>query len=87
MRLDEQSTWFLDSGFTQHLTKKVEHFTVLESTKGLVKLADNRNVVITGKETVVIETSKGTKFIHVLLVPDLDQYLLQMLEQDYILLF
>lgn len=90
-RLDDQNTWFLDSGCTQHMTSKHEYFTKLESAKGLVKLADKSKLAVVGKGTVAIEAPKGTKFIQdVLLVPELDQNLLsvgQMLEQDYILLF
>lgn len=90
-RLDDESTWFLDSGCTQHMTSKQEYFTNLESDRGLVKLADKSKLAFVGKGTVAIEFPKGIKFIQdVLLVPNLDQNLVsvgQMLEQDNILLF
>ncbi|PHT78675.1 hypothetical protein T459_16727 [Capsicum annuum] len=90
-RLNDENTWFVDSGCTQHMTSKQEYFTKLESAKGSVKLIDKTTLEIVGKGTVAIEAPKGTKFIQdVLLVPDLDQNLLsvgQMLEKDYMLLF
>ncbi|KAF3636833.1 hypothetical protein FXO37_25248 [Capsicum annuum] len=90
-RLNDENTWFLDSGCTQHMTSKREYFTKLESAKGSIKLADKTTLEIVGKGTVAIEAPKSTKFIQdVLLVPDLDQNLLivgQMLERDYMLLF
>ncbi|PHT60173.1 Heat shock protein 82 [Capsicum baccatum] len=89
-RLNDENTWFLDNGCTQHMTSKREYFMKLESAKGSIKLANKTTLEIVGKGTVAIEAPKGTKFIQdVLLVPDLDQNLLivgQMLERDYMLL-
>ncbi|PHT41352.1 Heat shock protein 90-1 [Capsicum baccatum] len=57
-RLNDENTWFLDSGCTQHMTSKQEYFTKLESSKGSVKLADKTKLEIVGKETVAIEAPK-----------------------------
>ncbi|XP_016560601.1 uncharacterized protein LOC107859945 [Capsicum annuum] len=60
-RLNDENTWFLDSGCTQHMTSKQEYFTKLESAKGSVKLADKTKLEIVGNETVAIETPKAAK--------------------------
>ncbi|KAF3647517.1 Vacuolar cation/proton exchanger 2 [Capsicum annuum] len=61
-RLNDENTWFVDSGCTQHMTSKREYFTKLESAKGSVKLADKTTLDIVGKETVAIEAPKGGSF-------------------------
>ncbi|KAF3659888.1 Ubiquitin-specific protease 12 isoform 1 [Capsicum annuum] len=62
IRLNDENTWFLDSGCTQHMTSKQEYFTKLESAKGSVKLADKTKLEIVGKENVAIEAPKGGSF-------------------------
>ncbi|KAF3650971.1 putative DNA damage-inducible protein 1-like [Capsicum annuum] len=57
-RLNDENTWFLDSGCTQHMTSKREYFTELESAKGSVKLADKTKLEIVGKGTVAIKAPK-----------------------------
>ncbi|PHU24777.1 Vacuolar cation/proton exchanger 2 [Capsicum chinense] len=61
-RLNDENTWFVDSGCIQHMTSKREYFTKLESAKGSVKLADKTTLDIVGKETVAIEAPKGGSF-------------------------
>lgn len=90
-RSENQASWFLDSACTQHMTSKAEFFSNLEPVSGSVKMGNGEKVSITGKGTVAIHTSSGTKFISdVLLVPDLDQNLLsvgQMMQKGYSLTF
>ncbi|PHT25753.1 Heat shock protein 83 [Capsicum baccatum] len=62
IRLNDENTWFLDSGCTQHMASKQEYFTKLESTKGSVKLVDKTKLEIVGKGTVAIEAPKGGSF-------------------------
>ncbi|KAF3647559.1 hypothetical protein FXO37_19879 [Capsicum annuum] len=57
-RLNNENTWFLISGCTQHMTSKQEYFTKLESAKGSVKLADKTKLEIVGKGTMEIEAPK-----------------------------
>ncbi|PHU17754.1 Heat shock protein 82 [Capsicum chinense] len=62
-RLNDEKTWFLDSGFTQHMTIKREYFTKLESAKGSVKLADKSTLDIVGKGTVEIKAPKARSML------------------------
>ncbi|PHU19119.1 Heat shock protein 82 [Capsicum chinense] len=56
--LNDEKSWFLDSGCTQHMARKREYFTKLESAKGSIKLADKTTLKIVGKGTVAIEDPK-----------------------------
>ncbi|XP_031278617.1 uncharacterized protein LOC116137069 [Pistacia vera] len=73
----QESSWFIDSGCTQHMNDKGEIFMHLEDMKGMVKLGNRDKVSIKGKGIIAVPTTKGIKsIIDVLLVPDLDQNLL-----------
>ncbi|PHT43807.1 hypothetical protein CQW23_17832 [Capsicum baccatum] len=69
-RLNDENTWFLDSGCTQHMTNKQECFTKLESAKVSVKLADKIKLEIVDKGIVAIEAPKDTKFIQDVLLAE-----------------
>ncbi|KAF3667446.1 putative patellin-6-like [Capsicum annuum] len=56
--LNDENTWFLNSGCTQHMTSKREYFMKLQSAKGSVKLADKTKLDIVGKGIVAIEAPK-----------------------------
>ncbi|PHT86500.1 hypothetical protein T459_08606 [Capsicum annuum] len=58
-RLNDKNTWFMDSGHTQHMTRKREYFMKLEFAKGSVKSADKTKLEIVGKRTVAIEAPKA----------------------------
>ncbi|PHT87163.1 hypothetical protein T459_09269 [Capsicum annuum] len=57
-RLNDENTWFLDSGCTQHMTSKQKYIKKLESAKGIVKLVDKTTLKIVGKGTVAIKAPK-----------------------------
>lgn len=70
--------WLIDSGCTNHMAKNQSYFTTLDTTiKVPVRMGDGALMESKGKDTVAVQTNKGTKFIkNVLYVPDLDQNLL-----------
>ncbi|TXG71060.1 hypothetical protein EZV62_005995 [Acer yangbiense] len=83
-----KDVWYVDSGCTSHMVKDSSLFTSLDSNdRTNVKLGNGEMVQATGKGTVSMQTSKGPKLIHdVLLIPDLDQNLLsvaQLLKKGY----
>ncbi|TXG46600.1 hypothetical protein EZV62_027900 [Acer yangbiense] len=87
-----KDVWYVDSGCTSHMVKDSSLFTSLDSNdRTNVKLGNGEMVQATGKGTVSVQTSKGLKLIHdVLLIPDLDQNLLsvaQLLKKGYSCLF
>ncbi|TXG70083.1 hypothetical protein EZV62_005018 [Acer yangbiense] len=87
-----KDVWYVDSGCTSHMVKYSSLFTSLHSNdRTNVKLVNGEMVQATGKGTVSVQTSKGPKLIHdVLLIPDLDQNLLsvaQLLKKGYSCLF
>ena len=87
-----KTAWYVDSGCTNHMAKDESLFISLhkpENTK--VKLGNGKIVQATGRGTVLIQTVKGPKLIHdVLLIPVLDQNLLsegQLVRKGYSLSF
>ncbi|TXG57778.1 hypothetical protein EZV62_015607 [Acer yangbiense] len=73
-----KDVWYVDSGCTNHMVKDSSLFTSLDSNdRTNVKLGNGEMVQARRKGTVSVQTSKGPKLIHdVLLIPDLDQNLL-----------
>ncbi|CAM0884436.1 unnamed protein product [Alopecurus aequalis] len=58
----KSSTWYLDSGASNHMTGCRETFVVLdESIKGIVKFGDDSVVKILGKGTVLLQSVSGQK--------------------------
>ncbi|TXG55930.1 hypothetical protein EZV62_017243 [Acer yangbiense] len=83
-----KDVWYVDSGCTSHMVKDSSLFTSLDNNdRTNVKLENGEMVQATGKGTISVQTSKGPKLIHdVLLIPDLDQNLLsvaQLLKKGY----
>ncbi|KAL5762607.1 hypothetical protein ACOSP7_018871 [Xanthoceras sorbifolium] len=71
--------WFLDSGCSNHMSGIKSTFKELdESYKVQVKLGDNKQIQVEGKEMVAIKTgNNGVKFLHnVFFVPSLAHNLL-----------
>ena len=82
----------MDSGCSNHMAKDETIFkSIDESDKVKVRLGNGSVVESKGKGTVMVETEKGTRLIHdVLLVPSLKENLLsigQMMERGYTLHF
>ncbi|XP_050877071.1 uncharacterized protein LOC127080820 [Lathyrus oleraceus] len=68
----ESKIWFLDSGFSNHMTsKKIWLVDFDESKKIKVKFADNNSFQVEGIENIVIQMSNGAKALlkYVLHVP------------------
>ncbi|MCH79662.1 hypothetical protein A2U01_0000415 [Trifolium medium] len=88
--LEDGDTWFIDSGYKQHMTSKPKKSSELKPIAGSIKIGNAEKFAITGKGTVEIDTETGNKYIYdVLLVPELDQNLLsvgQMMQNGYCLL-
>ena len=89
---EKGGNWYLDSGCSNHMAKDETIFkSIDESVKVKVRLGNGSVVESKGKGTVMVETDKGTRLIHdVLLVPSLKENLLsigQMMERGYTLHF
>ena len=73
----ESSVWYIDSGATSHMTFNEEFFTVLNKNHtGLVRLADNKELIVKGIGTVVFSakfgpTIKKVQLNNVIWVPEL----------------
>ncbi|XP_058783623.1 uncharacterized protein LOC131658333 [Vicia villosa] len=83
---------YLDSGCSNHMARDDTIFkSIDESVKLKVRLGNGSVVESKGKGTVMVETDKGTRLIHdVLLVPSLKENILsigQMMERGYTLHF
>lgn len=84
----KNDVWFLDSGCSNHMTGDKDVFVDIDTTiNSQVKMGNGALVHVKGKGTIGVQTNKGAKFIHdVLLVPDLAQNLLsvgQLVEHGY----
>jgi len=75
---EKGGSWYLDSGCSNHMAKDETIFkSIDESIKVKVRLGNGSVVESKGKGTVMVETDKGTRLIHdVLLVPSLKENLL-----------
>lgn len=75
---EKGGSWYLDSGCSNHMAKDETIFkSIDESVKVKVRLGNGSVVESKGKGTVMVETDKGTRLIHdVLLVPSLKENLL-----------
>ena len=64
--------WMIDSGCTSHMTKHLAMFSSIdESVQPRIKLGNGDVVQAKGKGTIVVNTKRGTKFVHnVLYIPD-----------------
>lgn len=84
----KNDVWYLNSGCSNHRTSDKSIFLDMNtSICSQVKMGNGVLVNTKGKGTIRVETKKGTKFIHdMLLVPDLEQNLLsvgQLVEHGY----
>ena len=62
--IEDGHTWFIDSGYTQHITSKSNFFSKLEPAVGSVKIGNGDKVAIKGKGTIKIHTATGIKYIY-----------------------
>ncbi|XP_074585493.1 uncharacterized protein LOC141841246 [Curcuma longa] len=89
----QNDIWFLDSGCSNHMTGNKSLFKELdESQKMLVRLGDNKQIQVEGKDTIAVETSNGkVKLLYnVYFVPNLAHSLLsvgQLMMGGYAILF
>lgn len=80
--------WYIDSGCSNHMTGDKSIFVSIDtSINSQVKMGNGALVKAQGKGTISVNTKKGERRIHdVLLVPDLEQNLLsvgQLIEHGY----
>ena len=78
MSEQRNNVWYLDSGFSNHMTGNDYIFVNIDAiSNSQVRMRNCVMVQAKGKGTIAIETKKGTRYIQdVLLVPDLKQNLL-----------
>ncbi|CAH9069840.1 unnamed protein product [Cuscuta europaea] len=84
----KKSTWYLDTGASNHMTGDKSMFVKVEQTQGHVTFGDESKVVVNGKGNVLIRLNDGShQFISdVYYVPNLKTNILsmgQLLEKDY----
>ncbi|XP_050890235.1 uncharacterized protein LOC127095607 [Lathyrus oleraceus] len=89
---EDKNVWYLDSGCSNHMTRKKEAFINIDSSFGSkVKLENGEHVEVKGKGSIGVTTKQGSKVIHdTLYVPELDENLLsigQLWEHGYSLNF
>lgn len=89
---NKKDTWFLDSGCNNHMSKKTEYFSYFdESYRDFVKLANNSNLVVKGKENVRLQLNGIAQIItSVFYIPKLKNNLLsigQLQERGLYILF
>ncbi|KAL1198058.1 Retrovirus-related Pol polyprotein from transposon TNT 1-94 [Cardamine amara subsp. amara] len=89
---EDDETWLVDSGCTNHMTKEVKYFITLDkSIKVPIKVGNGQHVMTAGKGNIQVMTSQGEKIIkEVFLVPSLARNLLsvsQMISNGYGVLF
>ena len=53
---ENQNIWYLDSGFSKHMTDDPKKFITLKDNKGKVTFGDNLSSKIIGKGTTVVNT-------------------------------
>ncbi|CAL9013160.1 unnamed protein product [Prunus brigantina] len=84
--------WYIDSGCSNHMTSREDLLVDIDRrVKAKVQVGTGVLVDVAGKRTLVIETTKGKRYIkEVMLVPGLAENLLnvgQMTDHGYFLLF
>ena len=90
---EESEAWYIDSGFSTHMTSQEELFTKMnDSYAGKVIFGDDSVSEVKGKGTVAIPALYGKKKLieDTLLTPTLKKNLIsvgQMMEQNYNLVF
>lgn len=89
---EDDDTWLVDSGCTNHMTKEVKYFITLDrSIKVPIKVGNGQRIITAGKGNIQVMTSQGEKIIkEVFFVPDLARNLLsvsQMISNGYGVLF
>ncbi|KAI5417614.1 hypothetical protein KIW84_042290 [Lathyrus oleraceus] len=89
---EDKNVWYLDSGYSNHMTGKKEAFINIDSSfDSKVKLGNGEHVEVKGKGSIGVTTKQGSKVIHdTLYVLELDENLLgtgQLLEHGYSLNF
>ncbi|XP_058783534.1 uncharacterized protein LOC131658238 [Vicia villosa] len=87
-----KDVWYLDSSYSNHMTREMEAFINIDSSFGSkVKLDNGEHVEVKGKGSIGVTMKQGNKFIHdTLYVPKLDENLLssgQLLKHNYSLNF
>jgi hypothetical protein len=90
--LQDRKVWFVDSACSNHMTSQESELINIDRTVTCkVKMGSGDLMQATGKDTLVVETQHGKRYIkEVLLVPGLDENLLsvgQMMEHGYYILF
>jgi hypothetical protein len=61
--------WYLDSGCSNHMTRKIESFSSLDkSVQTKIKLGTNIQVTVLGKDSIRILTKQGEKNLYLMYI-------------------